>query len=64
MMLSLDEEQSATLQEVADHLPPEKRAAFIERTVAYLELHGDYDPAVDAFDRAVNLALRDITQAA
>jgi hypothetical protein len=42
----------------------EKRAAFVERTAAYLEWHGFYDDAPDAFERAVDLALRYVTQSA
>jgi hypothetical protein len=48
----------------AGNLPVSKRQDFMQRTVAYLELHGDYDPAVDAFDRAVDAALRDVVQSA
>jgi hypothetical protein len=52
------------VQRIAGNLPVEQRAAFIEKATEYMRLHGDYDDAVNAVELAVDLALRDITQAA
>lgn len=64
MIASFDDQQFALLQRIAGDLPVEKRTAFIEQTAAYLEWHGFYDDAPDAFERAVDLALRYVTQSA
>jgi hypothetical protein len=58
------DEEFVMVQRIAGNLPVEKRAAFIEKTAAYLRLHGDYDDAVDVVELAVDLALRDVTQSA
>jgi hypothetical protein len=63
-MISFTDEQFALLQRIAGNLPVEQRAAFIEKTAEYMRLHGGYDDAIDAVELAVDLALRDVTQAA
>jgi hypothetical protein len=60
----MTDEEFALVQRIAGDLPVDKRAAFIEKTAAYLEWHGFYDDAPDALERAVDLALRDVTQSA
>jgi hypothetical protein len=50
--------------QVAVKLPLDKRTAFIEKAAEYMRLHGGYDDAIDVVELAVDLALRDVTQAA
>jgi hypothetical protein len=64
MIASFTDEQFALLQRIADNLPVEKRAQFLELTVAYMQQRGAYDDSVDVVEQAVNLALRTITQSA
>jgi hypothetical protein len=59
--MTFTDEEFTLVQRIAGNLPVEKRAAFIEKTAAYMRLHGDYD---DAVELAVDLALRNITQSA
>ena len=61
---SFTDQQFALVQRIAGNLPVEQRAAFIEKTAAYMRMHGGYDHAVDVVERAMDLALRDITRAA
>jgi hypothetical protein len=61
---SFTDQQFAMLQRIAGNLPIEQRAAFIEKTAAYMRMHGGYDHAVDVVERAMDLALRDVTQSA
>jgi hypothetical protein len=61
---SFTDQQFALVQRIAGNLPVEKRAAFIEKTAAYMRMHGGYDHAVDVVERAMDLALRDVTQSA
>ena len=60
---SFTDQQFARLQRIAGNLPIEQRASFIEKTAAYMRMHGGYDD-VDVVERAMDLALRDITQSA
>ena len=55
---SFTDQQFVRLQRIAGNLPIEQRAAFIEKTVAYMRMHGGYDDAVDVVERAMDLALR------
>lgn len=64
MIASFTDEEMALVQRIAGDLPVEKRAQFLELTTAYMKQHGAYDDAVDAFELAVDLALRAVTQAA
>jgi hypothetical protein len=61
---SFTDQQFARLQRIAGNLPIEQRAAFIEKTAAHMRMHGGYDDAVDVVERAMDLALRDISQSA
>ena len=64
-MITFTDQQLAVLMQVAGNLPVEKRAEFIERVGAYLQMH-DCDDDDDDFsvEVAVNAALRELVQVA
>jgi hypothetical protein len=59
-MLSLSDDQLATVMAAADSLPVEKRGVFLERVAARLELRGSRFTDRD-LDDAVRMALRGLT---
>jgi len=59
-MLSLSDDQLATVMAAADSLPVEKRGVFLERVAARLQLRGSRFTDRD-LDDAVRMALRGLT---
>jgi hypothetical protein len=60
-MITFSDQQLAVLMRVAGNLPLDKRAVFVERVGAYLQLHG-FDDDDDNIEVAVNAALRGLVQ--
>jgi hypothetical protein len=64
-MISFSDEEFALVQKIAAGLLPQHRTAFVEKTAAYMRLHGNYDDnAPDVIEFATDRALRDIVQSA
>ena len=61
-MLSLTDDQLATVMTATSGLPVEKRGIFLERVAARLALRGRFDDA--DLDTAVRVALRGLLQGA
>jgi hypothetical protein len=60
-MITFSDQQLAVLMKVVVNLPLDKRATFVERVGAYLQMHG-FDDDDDDIEAAVNAALRGLVQ--